>query len=193
METFLFLSYIVVVILMARSCTCKICKKKGNTDAFYRVVDENGKNKYYCNKFEYESFMIGKEKKDSLIKYIATEVFNYDDGQIVPPILLKKLHELNNFYDYDVIRETFQVSKDNIQYWISVKNFSSEYGMISYLMKIVEGNINDVYKKWKFQQQQLLKQENNSVDLQMVNQLDHVIANKKNDEGILSFLDEEDI
>jgi hypothetical protein len=60
-------------------------------------------------------------------------------------------------------------------------------------MKIIEGNINDTYKKWKLTKQQELKQENNSVDLEIINQLDRDKPKKNNDNGILEFLDEEDL
>jgi hypothetical protein len=35
---------------MARKVTCQICKSKGDTDTFYKVTDDKGRSKYYCNK-----------------------------------------------------------------------------------------------------------------------------------------------
>lgn len=76
---------------MARKCTCQICKTKGNTDSFYKVTDDKGKNKYYCSQLEYESYTLEKEKRNNLMKFIAEEVLGYEEGQIVPPVLIKKL------------------------------------------------------------------------------------------------------
>ena len=178
---------------MARKVRCKICKNHGDTESFYKVSISDGKNGYYCSKEEYENYQDNIRKQKELKEYVASEILNYDEGQIVPPIMVKKLHDLNKFYDWEVIHETFKVSKENINYWNSVKNFESEFGKISYIMKIIEGNINDVYKSWKYKKQQKLKQENNLVDLEMMNQLDNHNTRKKNDNGILAFLDEEDI
>jgi YHS domain-containing protein len=178
---------------MARKVTCQICKTKGDTETFFKVTDDKGKSKYYCNQEEYESFQLEKEKRQRLIDYILLEVFNYEQGQTVNSILFKKLKELSVFYDVDVIHECFIEQNENIQYWIKNKEFMNEFNMICYVMKIVEGNINDTYKKWKFKKQQEMKRENNSVDLGFINQLDLITPKKSNDNGILAFLDEEDI
>jgi hypothetical protein len=180
--------------MMARKVVCAIttCKKKGDSDTFYKVTDDKGKSKYYCNKEEYDNFVNEKLKRENLIDYILYEVFDYEEGQTVNSILFKKLKELSNFYDVDVISECFREQKDNIQYWIKVKEMQ-EFNMICYVMKIIEGNINDTYKKWKFKKQQEIKQDNNSVDLDIINQLDTTIPKKLNDNGILAFLDEGDI
>lgn len=176
---------------MARSCKCQICGKKGTTDTLFQV-NENGKNKYYCNQEEYDVFMKERFKREELIKYISEQVFEYEDGQIVSPVLLKKIKELKGFYDYEVIHECFIINKDNIQYWIKTKNFTSEYNMICYIMKIIECNINDVYSKWKYKKRQLQAQEKTYVDLS-INELNANHVTQKKDDGILAFLDEGDI
>ncbi|MGG2091336.1 hypothetical protein AB1283_01040 [Bacillus sp. S13(2024)] len=178
---------------MARKCSCAICKNKGNTDVFYKVTDEKGKSKYYCNKEEYDNFINEKNKRENLINYILFDVFNYEEGQLINSILFKKIKELNSFYDYEVVLECFGEQKENIQYWIKTKEFTSEYNMICYVMKIIEGNINDTHKKWKFKKKQELKRENNLVDFEILNQLDNEKITNTNNSGILAFLDKEDI
>lgn len=177
---------------MARKVVCYLCKTKGTTDTFYKVTDDKGKNKYYCSKEEYDNWILEKEKYLNLMRYIALEVLNYQDGQIVPPTIVKKIRSMNEFYDYEVIHECFVVNKENIQHWISVKNFESEFGMANYVMRIIENNINDVYNKWKHQMKTEQKQENTVVDLDIMNE---VSTNKttREDNGIMDFLDEEDI
>jgi hypothetical protein len=177
---------------MARKVTCKLCKNKGDTDTFYKLTDEQGKSKYYCNQEEYDNFINEKLKREKLIDYVVLDVFGYEEGQTINSILFKKLKDLNNFYDNDVIYECFKEHKDTIQFWIKTKGFD-EFHTICYVMKIIEGNINDVYKKWKIKKQQETKQENNSVDLETLNQLDNHTKNKKNNRGIATFLDEEDM
>ncbi|MEI2465148.1 hypothetical protein [Niallia taxi] len=179
---------------MARKCTCQICKSKGDTATFYKVTDDKGKNKYYCSKAEYNHFNIEKEKKQLLMKYIAEEVLGYVDGQIVPPILIKKIGDLNKFYDYEVIHKCFELNNDSIKYWIENKGFTSEYGMISYIMKIIESNINDLYKQWKYHKQQTSTIENNVLDVSIINEIEITKpVNKKVDHGILDFLDENEL
>lgn len=177
---------------MARKCKCKLCKKELTTDTAYRVV-VNGKNNYYCSEDEYDNMIIEKNKKKNLMIYIACEVLQYEDGQIVPPALTKKLSKLNEFYSVEVIHETFRQKRDDIHYWMKNKDFSSEYGMISYIMKIIENNINDVYKVWKYKQQQLQKEKNNNTDVNMLNEVVEMKVNKsKKNSDISAFLDGDD-
>lgn len=176
---------------MGRKVVCKLCKNKGDSDIFHKITDEKGVSKYYCNKEEYENFMNEKEKRRRLIDFVVLDIFGYEKGQTINSILFKKLDELK-FYDNDVIYECFKEHKDTIQYWIKTKGFD-EFGTICYVMKIINGNINDTYNKWKFKQQQAIKQENNSVDLDIMNQLDNNNNSKQDNSGILAFLDEGDM
>lgn len=192
METFLFLLYIGGD-LVGRMVKCKICKTKGDSDVFFRVTNEKGVNSYYCNQDEYEHMINEQQKRYDLLKYVAEDILAYEDGQIVPPSMVKKIGQLNEFYDFEVIYETFKQNKETIQYWINTKGFTSEYGMASYVMKIIEGNINDIYKSWKYKKQQEVKQENTFVDVELIEQMNEVKTVTKSDDGISGFLDEEDM
>jgi hypothetical protein len=178
---------------LVRKCSCQICKSKGDTDTFYKVTDDKGKSKYYCNKEEYDQFINEKSKREELITYIAIEVFNYEEGQIISPIMLKKIKELHSFYPYEVIQQCFIEQKETIQYWIGAKQFTNEYNMVCYVMKIIEGKINDIYAKWKFTRQQELKQENNTLDLNTLNHVQTIKQQNEQNTGILAFLDEGDL
>ena len=133
-----------------------------------------------------------RNKRTELLKYIAIEVLNYEENQIVPPVITKKIKEMNTFYDYEVIHECFIVNKETIQYWIVNKNFDGEYGMASYIMRIIENSINDVYNKWKHTKKTVQKQESSSIDLEIINEI-NTNKPKTEDNGILSFLGEEDM
>jgi hypothetical protein len=176
---------------MSRKCKCYVCKKDGTTDTFFRVINEKGQNTYYCSESEYNLSVENKVKRKDLLTFVAEEVLNYEDGQIVPPVMVKKIGKLNEFYDYDVIKECFNVCKGDIQYWMSAKSFDSEFGMASYIMKIIEGKINDVYNRYKHIKKQEVKQENSSIDLS-INDIDVKVTKKKNN-NIMNFLDDEDI
>lgn len=178
---------------MARRVKCRICGKYGTNETFYKVTDENGKSKYYCNQEEYENHINEKRKRDNLIEYIHNEILLLEEGQIINPIMIKKLNELHKFYDWEVIHKTFEKCKDSIHYWIENKNFSSEYGMISYIMKIIESHINDVYNEWKFKKEQERKIESNEIDLGLLNDLEIVNCVKDEDDNILEFLNEDDL
>lgn len=177
---------------MGRKVVCQICKTKGDSDIFYKVTDDKGKNKYYCNKEEYDNLKLEQKKFKDLMVYVAEEVLGYEDGQIVPPVIVKKVRNMNKFYDYDVIHECFSINKETIQYWINNKNFDSEYGMSSYIMKIIESSINDVYNKWKHRKTVEQRQENDSINLIINEEVKQTSNNNKNN-AILEFLDEEDI
>lgn len=178
--------------VMGRKCVCQICKAKGNTDVFYKVTTDQGKNKYYCNKEEYVNFINEKEKRHDLLKFVAEDVLEYEDGQIVPPVMVKKIEKLHGFYDYEVIHNCFKVQKEAIQYWINNKNFSSEHGMASYVMKIIESNINDEYEKWKHQKNVTKQQDTTDLDVEIINETKHATTVKSGND-ISEFLDEEDI
>lgn len=183
---------------MGRKVTCKLCKNNGDSDIFYKVTDEKGKNKYYCSKEEFENHQHEMECRYNLLKYVAEEVLQYEEGQIVPPSMVKKIQELHKFYNYEVIHKCFEINRDTIQYWITAKNFSSEYGMASYVMKIIEGNINDVYKKWKYEKQRKQrKQKTKNNDNEFIMDFDvienlHENNKESSNRDISNFLDEED-
>ncbi|UWD95645.1 hypothetical protein NX081_11095 [Bacillus velezensis] len=181
---------------MARRCVCQICKANGTVDTFFRVSDDKGKNKYYCTKDEYETYINDKVKRKNLLNYIAKDVLNYREGQVIPPIFLKKIAELNRFYDYEVIQICFEKNQQTIQYWLTNKEFYNEYGMISYIFKIVESNINDVYKEWLHEQNQRMIEKNHHLDIAIVNQTNIVdstsLKQNNSPKNITEFLDGED-
>lgn len=181
---------------MARKCVCQLCKANGTVDVFYKVTDTKGRNKYYCNQDEYENFKNEKLKRKNLLYYLSKEVFHYKDGQVPPPVFLKKIGELNKFYDYEVIQKCFEKNQETIQYWLINKEFNNEFGMISYIFKIIESNINDFYKVWSLEQNRKNKEENNQIDITIMNQFNDSkpssLKQNNSAKNITAFLDEED-
>lgn len=168
---------------MARSCKCAITGEVGTTDTFVKIG-----NRYYKSQEVYDSDQRKKESYKQLIDYICREFLGYGNGQPFPPILPKKIKELS-FYSNDVILETFKQCADDIHYWIDHKQFSSEYGMISYIFTIVKGKIADVSNKEK-----MIAASNNQTNKNTIecNDLSD-IGSKKKGKDISRFLDDDDI
>lgn len=127
---------------MSRKVICKICGKQLTNDIAYKVVI-NGKNQYFCAEEEYIVKQKEKESKDKCIKTIA-EILNV---KIVPPVMVKKVNELREFYDYTVIEKTFKECSNSIRWALETKDFNSEFAKAKYIISIVVNNIDKVYKK----------------------------------------------
>ena len=128
---------------MARSCKCAITGEIGTTDTFIKIG-----SKYYKSQEIYDADQRKKEAYKQLVDYICREFLGYGNRQPFPPILPKKIKELS-FYSNEIILETFKECADDIHYCLEHKQFSNEYGKISYMFSIVKGHIADVAKKEK--------------------------------------------
>lgn len=114
---------------------------------------------------------------NSLYDYVK-EILNYDKNQKLPSFLILRLRGLkkgqfvankNNTaisdYPYEVIRLTFALKKDSIQYAIRTKDFKDEKHKINYIMTIVESSLNDVYKSYMNMKNQQKKNEQKVEDI----------------------------
>ena len=128
---------------MSRAVKCAITHEIGTTDTFIKIG-----SKYYKSQEIYDADQRKKEVYTQLVDYICREFLGYGNGQPFPPILPKKIKELS-FYSNEIILETFKECADDIHYLLEHKQFSNEYGKISYMFTIVKGHIADVAKKEK--------------------------------------------
>lgn len=187
---------------------CKWCKKSENKSNMY-AVQIGTRNSYFCNESEYDLFIIQKEivdkekndkkllteKFNELYTYIAIDILNYDMGQITPPNLRKRIRELNKNYDYEVIKLCVESMSKDLKYYISNKEMNERY-MVNYFMVVIESNINDAYRVWKRKKELEMKKDNHKVDNNLMNDImmtDNVVNKNKKNNGIASFLDEEDM
>lgn len=180
---------------MARryACKCQICGKSGYTDEFYRVKKKN-KNLYYCNEEEYLEWKKEKDIKTELLIYISNEIWHYDNYKMLPAILKKQINQIAEIYNYEVILKTAKKHKDTLEYWMNLEGkFDNEYGKSSYMMAIIKNNINEVYKQWKHEKKTEQNKNKISVDLDIINNLQQTQLNNTDNNGILDFLEEEDI
>ena len=68
---------------------------------------------------------------------------------MLPPVMVKKVNELRDFYDYIVIEKTFKESRESIVWSLESKEFNNEFTKAKYITSIVANNIDRVYKKHK--------------------------------------------
>lgn len=179
---------------MARKVKCKICKKEMTTDTAYCVegdYDKYGKVKrsYYCSKEEYEHKKKEQETKEECYKY-AEELINLPYSAL----MRKKINELAKYYEYQVIYRCFKADRDKISFWANNKTFNNEHALVSYIIAIINGNINDINKQYKKEQEdfkKLFEEPKNDIDLDVLNNIDNIPKGKpKNANDISEWLDD---
>jgi hypothetical protein len=97
---------------------------------------------------------------DELYQYVKKEILQYDKNQSIPPALVLRLKGLSTgklienknisdkaSYSFTIILYTFQIQKQVILSSIKNKEFKNESQKFSYICKIVENNLNDVYNR----------------------------------------------
>lgn len=181
---------------MARKVKCLHCGKQGDTDTFHKEVIKD-KNRYFCNEFEYlsyiedlESKLIIKKRRNDLINWIVETYYDYEPGMLFPTTLSKRLNPLFDFYPIEVIKESFDVNNEVLSWASKNKDFTNEFSKTCYIMKIVEGSINDCYNKYKYKIKSEEQENKNTVtfDDSVFEDLEINVVNK-NSNDISSFLD----
>lgn len=120
-----------------------------------------------------------KEAWDNLYEYVRTKVMRYDSNQALPSKMVLRLKGMMNGkfmangstkdmanYSYDVVLNTFKYSMPDIQRALGSVSFKDESHKFNYVMKIVEGNLNDVYMRMKGAERakkEILKEESSIV------------------------------
>lgn len=174
---------------MGRRCKCRICGTEGRTSVFHKVV-VNGKNQYYCNEEEYDAMLVEETYKNRTLEYISNHIWIVDDVRMLPNVLRKKLNELAEIYNHEVIYSTVLKNKDDLAYWMGLENkFNNDYGKASYMVAIIKGNINQEYQKWKRNKirEEQTKDDNNEAEL--LNEIDmNSIEKKPTERNILDFM-----
>lgn len=167
---------------MPRKVKCCITQEIGTNDTFIKIG-----TKYYKNQAVYDADLQRRTKRKELIDYICKEFLGYGNGQPFPTSIPKKIKELS-FYDDDIILETFKRYASNIHYQFEHKQFSGEYGKVSYIFAIIKNNIADVnaeIQRKKKQDKRTTKDKIECGDLSS-------IGTKDRGKDISSFLDEDE-
>lgn len=108
--------------------------------------------------------MTEQDKKDwdELYQFVKLKVLGYDENQKIPNYLALRLKGMltNKFiennkqkatsnYSYKVVLNTFKFCMPDIRRALSTNRFVDEQHKINYIMKIVDGHLNDVYMRMK--------------------------------------------
>lgn len=128
---------------MARAVTCFATKEKGSSDDFIKMDGH-----YFKNQAVYDSYIENKKLYTKIISLIAIDLMDYSPGQPFPPLIGKRLKELE-FYDRKIIYQTIVEIKNDLIFAMSRTTFKNDAGRISYIFAAIKNHINDVYKKEK--------------------------------------------
>lgn len=183
---------------MARKVKCLKCLKEGTNDTYYKAVIK-GKNRYFCNEFEYMQYLEDEEKKiqikeerNQLITWIVEEFYDYEVGMVFPLTLSKRLNPLFNFYPIPVIKEAFEANSELLYWAVKNKDFQNEFSKTCYIMHVIDSNINDVYNRYKNEEKKKIREESKSemiIDTSLFEEVNVVTVKNKN-KDISRFLEE---
>ena len=122
---------------------CRICGRQLDTNTAYKIVDKNGKNKYYCSKAEYEAEEVRKKKakedKDRVYRLICNIM---GEKEIINSILWKEWAVWNKVADNEKIGKYLEENRDYLSSVIG-RLTSSEFAKIRYLSTIIKDRIKE--------------------------------------------------
>lgn len=125
---------------MARA-KCKICGSDLDTKTAYKLIDKNGKSKYFCSQSEFEVEENRKKKaqedKDR-VYYLICDIMG--EKEIISTALFKEWQVWNKVADNAKIAKYLGENKDYLTSVIA-RLSSSEYAKIRYLSAIIRDKI----------------------------------------------------
>lgn len=202
-----------------RQCKCKYCNElitenndlviiKGKT----RTNKTKNINLHQKCEQEYKDLMEYKESEikwfNEVYEYIK-ELLNYSDSQKLPNSLVTRIQDLRNGtimqrgvgrvikskegYTYQTILNTFLTLSDKIRWAFENKDFTSESNKISYMMAIIDSNINDlIVQENTINNRNNIKSKNNLINDEKDNRTRKKVEYIPQSKGIAKFLDEDD-
>ena len=130
---------------MAR-CKCKICGTQLNTTEAYKVIDKNGKNKYYCSASEFEAEEAHKKKTQedkNKVYNLICDMFGY---QIQNSQFFAEWTLWNKLKSNEIIYKYLRENEDFLCQ-VCDKSFNSEYQKIRYFSAILKNSLRDFESK----------------------------------------------
>jgi hypothetical protein len=99
------------------------------------------------------------------------EFLKYRADEPLPPMIFKKLEELNT-YDDEVILKTFQEMSEDIRSGLSNNFFKNDMRKLNYVFAIVQNSISEVRRRMDWYKRQKEKQDRqfDSFDIDSFNQ-----------------------
>lgn len=130
---------------MARA-KCRCCGKQIDTNTAYKIVDKNGKNKYFCSQSEFEAEEARKKKakedKDKVYRLIC-DLFGYE---IQNTQLFSEWNLWNKLKSNEIIYKYLVENKEYLQQ-ICNKPFEGEYQRIRYFSAVLKNSLRDFKPK----------------------------------------------
>lgn len=133
------------------------------------TLDENKKTKDDKDKIYFD-------KCYDMIK----SLYGYDENQILTRFTVLRIRGIVNGkfcannnclniakYSYEILYYTIIFCKNSIVYAIKNNNFKNESHMTNYIFKIIENNLNDIYMRMKYAEQN--KKEIDNIDTTVIN------------------------
>ena len=128
--------------------TCCVTGEQGTKEEFFRA-----EKKWFKSEDIYIKDKARRQLRIELVDYICREFLDYSEGQPFPPILPRKLKELE-YYDNAVILKTFKQKAKDIHQSFSIKQFDTDVQKVSYMFAIIKNSIADVQRQMKYAEKQ---------------------------------------
>lgn len=126
---------------------CRICGTKLDTKTAYKVVDKNGKSKYFCSASEFEAEEAKRKKiqedKDR-VYYLICDIMGVDE--IINTALWKEKQLWNKAFSDEIIAKYLQENKEYLTSAVTRLD-SSEYAKIRYISAILKNSLRDFRPK----------------------------------------------
>jgi hypothetical protein len=183
-----------------------ILKEKTKSDKSKNIHLHKSCQNDYIELMEYKENEI--KWFNEVYEYIK-ELLNYSNTQKLPNSLVTRIQDLRNGtvmqrgvgrvikskegYTYQTILNTFLTLSDKIRWALENKDFTSEANKISYMMAIIDSNINDlVVQENTVNNKNNIKSKNNLIDDEKDNRARKKVEYIPQSKGIAKFLDEDD-
>lgn len=134
---------------MGRACKCKACGKKLNTDNAYKT-ERKGKNVYFCNQEEYETWYKENEQRAELEKSLG-EAVEATIGKVFNNSTWGEMRKTLSYWKEqgysleDSVKYLWDVS-DQVRHLILEKTFLSEFSKAKYYFAVVRNHIQEYFK-----------------------------------------------
>ena len=164
---------------MARRVKCIDTGEYSTSDVAYRAI--NGK--YWSSEAAYNKHQDQMEWFHKCVNLIMSEL-GYDEN-FVPTLIMKNLKRYEKV-GYDVAYDTINHVHDSIMWALQNKTFIKEFNKITYVFRIIDNHVLDVYEERKRDREQ--KRIN---DRMVVPQNDEINNRKQETHDISRFLAED--
>jgi len=148
------------------------------------------KDKEYKKELKKKTEMSEEEKEDwnDLYDYVRYEILDYKEGMQLSSYIRGKLQGLRTGdftvkkgdiineckgYPYNIVLMTFKIMKLSISTSVKNKTFNNDNHKFNYILKIIQNNINDIYKRYEEKQEGKRNLKNIKIDVPIENETEY--------------------